>query len=54
MKQVRIFRNWTGSDLEDDINEFCKNHNVIDVKICYQDSLHCAIVILYEEEVCQQ
>ena len=53
MKQVKIFRDWT-TDVEDDINNFCKSHDVIDIKICYQDSLHCAFVVIYEEKTCQQ
>ena len=48
-KQIKVFRNWTTS-LEEEVNDFCKDRKVTDVRICYQDTLHCAIVVVYEVE----
>ena len=49
-KQIKVFRDWTTS-LEEEVNDFCKDRKVTDVRICYQDPLHCAIVVIYEVEI---
>lgn len=49
-KQIKVFRDWTLS-LEEDVNNFCKDRKVIDIRLCYQDAQHCAIVVVYEVEM---
>lgn len=53
MKQIKLFKDCCGTDLEWEVNTFCENHNVIDVKIVTIPRHICdtIIMVVYEEEV---
>jgi hypothetical protein len=48
-KQIKVFRDWT-TRLEEEVNKFCKDRKVTDIRLCHQDTQHCAIVVVYEVE----
>lgn len=56
MKQIKLFKDCCGTDLEDEVNKFCEKHNVIDVKIVTSNIHICdtIIMVVYEVEKCQQ
>ena len=56
MKQIKLFNDCCGIELEWDVNTFCENYNVIDVKIVTNPRHICdtIIMVVYEVEKCQQ
>lgn len=56
MKQIKLFKDCCGTDLEDEVNEFCEKHNVIDVKMAINHNhlSDTVIMVVYEVQKCQQ
>ena len=51
MKQIKLFKDDCGAELEWKVNAFCKNHNVIDVKIVTNPRHLCDTIIMVVYEV---
>lgn len=56
MKQIKLFKDYCGTDLEWEVNTFCENRDVIDIKISQdEDNLRdTVIMVIYEVQKCQQ
>lgn len=51
IKQIKLFKDCCGTDLEDEVNSFCeKKHNVIDIKISRDEHNlgDTVIMVIYE------
>ncbi len=49
-KKIRLFRGWTDIEvLEQQVNEFCKTVNVIDIKLAEGEEGVTTIMVIYEE-----